>query len=143
MTPEPRSSPSPPKVSFALVAPNARAAGALFYDKLFLLDPSLRRLFHGDIDEQAAKLMHVLAFAVANLEKPDTLLPAVRALGQRHAGYGVETPHYATVGTALLQTLDAGLGDAFTPEVKAAWTTAYTVIAGEMQSAAREVPATH
>ena len=78
--------------SFALVAPNARAAGALFYDNLFELDPSLRHLFHGDIDEQAAKLMQVLAFAVANLEKPDALLPAVRALGQRHAGYGVQPP---------------------------------------------------
>ena len=73
--------------SFAMVAPNARAAGALFYDNLFALDPSMRRLFHGDIEEQAAKLMQVLAFAVANLEKPDALLPAVRALGQRHAGY--------------------------------------------------------
>ena len=129
--------------SFTLVAPNARTAGVLFYDKLFALDPSLRSLFHGDINEQAAKLMQVLAFAVANLEKPDTLLPAVRALGQRHAGYGVRPAHYATVGAALLQTLDAGLGDAFTSEVKAAWTTAYTVIAGEMQSAAGEVAATH
>lgn len=129
--------------SFALVAPNARAAGGLFYSNLFELDPSLRNLFHGDIDEQAAKLMQVLAFAVANLEKPDALLPAVRALGQRHAGYGVQPSHYATVAAALLQTLDAGLGDAFTPSVKAAWTTAYTVIAGEMQSAAQEVPATH
>ena len=129
--------------SFTLVAPNARAAGVLFYDKLFALDPSLRSLFHGDIDEQAAKLMQVLGFAVANLGKPDALLPAVRALGQRHAGYGVRPAHYATVGAALLQTLDAGLGDAFTSEVKAAWTTAYTVIAGEMQSAAGEVAATH
>jgi nitric oxide dioxygenase len=127
--------------SFALVAPNARTAGALFYDNLFALDPSLRGLFHGEIDAQAAKLMGVLAFAVANLEKPDALLPAVRALGQRHAGYGVQPSHYATVGAALLQTLEAGLGDAFSPEVKAAWTTTYTVIAGEMQAAAGEVAA--
>src|ERR1700722_13562116 len=104
--------------TFAMVAPNARAAGVLFYGKLFALDPSLRSLFHGDIDEQAAKLMQVLAFAVANLEKPDALLPAVRALGQRHAGHGVKPPHYATVGAALLQTLETGLGDAFTPDVK-------------------------
>jgi hemoglobin-like flavoprotein len=131
------------RANFALVAPNANAVGMVFYDHLFALDPALRPMFHGPIEAQAAKLMQVLAFAVANLEKPDALLPPVRALGQRHVGYGVVPAHYQTVGAALLDTLAAGLGDAFTPEAKAAWTEAYTVLATEMQDAASGVAAPH
>jgi hemoglobin-like flavoprotein len=40
--------------------------------------------------------------------------------------------HYATVGAALLKTLGQGLGDAFTDEVKQAWTEVYSVMAEVM-----------
>jgi len=95
----------------------------------------------GDCFGAARLAMTVFTHGENALAKPDTLLPAVRALGKRHVGYGVTPPHSATVGAALLATLEAGRGGAFTPEVKAAWTTAYTVIAGEMQAAAKDVAA--
>jgi len=38
--------------SFAKVAPIAPAAAAMFYDRLFTLDPTLRPLFKGDMQEQ-------------------------------------------------------------------------------------------
>src|SRR5262249_7724286 len=60
-------------------------------------------------------------------------LPAVRQLGERHRGYGVSADHYGRVGAALLWTLEQGLGSAFTPEVKAAWSEAYRTLAGAMQ----------
>lgn len=44
--------------------------------------------------------------------------------------------HYDTVGGALLQTLGQGLGPAFTPEVKAAWTSVYGMMAGVRRDAA-------
>jgi hemoglobin-like flavoprotein len=125
--------------SFEKVKPISVQAAALFYGKLFELDPSLRPLFKGDIVEQGRKLMATLAFAVAGLRKPDSILPSVRDLGRRHAGYGVKTEHYGTVATALLWTLGQGLGPAFTPEVEAAWTEVYTLVAGEMQAGVAEV----
>jgi len=76
---------------------------------------------------------------VSGLERLEKLLPAVQALGRRHAGYGVKDEHYATVAAALLWTLEQGLGDGFTPEVREAWTTAYLALAGVMQQAAAEV----
>ena len=75
--------------SFAKVAPIAPAAAAMFYDRLFELDPALRPLFKGDMAEQGRKLMSMIGVAVANLGKLDVILPAVRDLGRRHAGYGV------------------------------------------------------
>ena len=59
----------------------------------------------------------------------------------RHVAYGVEDAHYATVGKALLWTLEQGLGDAFTLEVREAWTIAYGLLAGTMQEGAREAVA--
>lgn len=123
--------------SFRKVVPIADQAAALFYARLFELDPSLRPLFRGDMQEQGRKLMTMLATAIASLEKIDSVVPAVRQLGARHAGYGVRAEHYATVGAALLWTLEKGLGPEFTPEVRAAWSTTYTLLANTMKDAAR------
>lgn len=122
--------------SFAKVAPIAPAAAAMFYDRLFVLDPTLRPLFKGDMTEQGKKLMAMIGTAVANLHNLDAVVPAVQDLGRRHAGYGVQPEHYATVAEALLWTLGQGLGDDFTPATKAAWVETYTTLATVMQQAA-------
>lgn len=122
--------------SFAKVVPIAPAAAAMFYDRLFALDPSLRPLFKGDMNEQGRKLMAMIGTAVANLGRLDTILPAVQDLGRRHAGYGVPTASYDTVAAALLWTLEQGLGADFTLATRAAWTEAYTILAGVMKDAA-------
>lgn len=121
--------------TWAKVVPIKEAAAELFYGKLFELDPSLRALFKGDMKEQGRKLMTMINVAVGSLDKLDTIVPAVKDLGRRHAGYGVQAAHYGTVAAALLWTLEKGLGDAFTPDAKAAWTETYTVLATTMQNA--------
>jgi hemoglobin-like flavoprotein len=123
--------------SWASVEPIADAAAEIFYSKLFALDPSLKALFRGDMREQGRKLMSMIAFAVKGLSRLETLVPGVQALGRRHAGYGVRDKHYETVATALLWTLQQGLGKAFTPDVREAWATAYGVLATTMKDAAR------
>jgi hemoglobin-like flavoprotein len=123
--------------SWASVEPIADAAAGMFYGKLFALDPSLKSLFRGDMKEQGRKLMSMIAFAVKGLARLDTLVPGVQALGRRHAGYGVSDRHYDTVATALLWTLQQGLGNAFTPDVREAWATAYGVLATTMKDAAK------
>jgi hemoglobin-like flavoprotein len=120
------------------VAPIADTAATLFYGKLFELDPTLRPLFSADLAEQKKKLMMTLGFAVGSLNRPDTLLPAVRQLGKRHAGYGVKDEHFATVGAALLWTLEQGLGESWTPDVAAAWTAVYGVVATTMKEGMAE-----
>lgn len=122
--------------SFALVAPQQSAAAALFYGRLFEIAPQLRALFKGDMDEQGRKLMMMFATAVANLDRLDTIVPAVRALGERHVGYGVTDADYGAVAEALLWTFATALGDAFTPATREAWTAVYVVLAGQMQDAA-------
>lgn len=126
--------------SWAKVAPISDTAADLFYGKLFELDPSLQELFPEDMTEQKKKLMQTLAVCVNGLSDLGEIVPAVKALGQRHVGYKVKDEHYETVGTALLWTLGQGLGDDFTPETESAWTGVYTVLATTMKEAAAEVP---
>lgn len=122
--------------SFALVLPIVDVAAALFYERLFELDPTLRRMFPSDLKDQGRKLMTMINVAVNSLRRLETIVPAVQALGRRHVHYGVKDEHYAVVGSALLWTLRQGLGDRFTAETEQAWTEVYTTLASVMQAAA-------
>lgn len=128
--------------SWAQVAPIADTAGKLFYDRLLELDPSLHQMFsRTDMATQGRHLMQTLSVVVASIDRLETLIPAVEALGRRHAGFGVTPAHLETGGRALLDTLAIGLGEGFTPEVSEAWAAAYGILAGVMQSAAAEIAA--
>lgn len=127
--------------SFTSIAPIADDAAALFYRRLFEIDPALRAMFPGDMSGQRRRLMQMITAAVKGLDRLDQLVPVVEDLGRRHAMYGVEDAHYDTVGAALLWTLEKGLGAAFTPEVKDAWAAVYGLLAGTMKNAAREAVA--
>jgi nitric oxide dioxygenase len=125
--------------SFRLVLPAKDPAAALFYARLFEIDPSTRPLFaRTDLAAQGGKLMAALGFVVGALRTPGPLLETATALARRHVGYGVQRPHYESVGAALLWTLERGLGEAWTPETAEAWTAAYTLLAGAMIAAAEE-----
>lgn len=125
------------RTTWAQVVPIKEKAAELFYGKLFELDPSVKPMFKNDIAEQGKKLMMSINTVVNSLDRLEPMVPVLQDMGRRHKGYGVQDQHYATVGAALLWTLEAGLGPAFTPEVKTAWTEAYTVIATVMQDAAK------
>jgi hemoglobin-like flavoprotein len=122
--------------TFAVIAPIADDAAALFYRRLFELDPSLQAMFKGDMSDQRRKLMQMLTAAVKGLNHLDRLVPVVEDLGRRHAKYGVADAHYDTVGAVLLWTLEKGLGSAFTPDAREAWATVYGLLATTMKNAA-------
>jgi hemoglobin-like flavoprotein len=118
--------------SFAKVAPISEQAAALFYGRLFEIAPEVKPLFRGDMKEQGRKLMATLAAVANGLADLPAILPAASALAKRHVQYGVKAKDYAPVGEALLWTLERGLGAQWTPDVKAAWATAYAVLSEYM-----------
>jgi hemoglobin-like flavoprotein len=118
--------------SFAKVVPISEQAAALFYGRLFEIAPAVKPLFRGDIEEQGRKLMAMLAAVVNGLGNLETILPAASALAKRHVDYGIKPADYEPVGAALLWTLERGLGEQWTPELAAAWTEAYAVLADFM-----------
>ena len=131
--------------SWRLVVPIKDTAADLFYKRLFELKPAYQQLFKIDMAAQKRKLIAMLAFIVKSLDWPDSawretvaeeddLFLVVLALGRRHSElYAVPDAAYATVGDALLWTLDYGLGKEFTPPVRAAWTKVYGLLANAMK----------
>lgn len=123
--------------SWKSVAPISEKAAELFYGKLFELDPSAKELFKNDMKGQGRKLMQTIGIVVGSLTKLEQIMPTVQDLGHRHVELGVSEEQYDTVGEALLWTLQQGLGEAFTPQVKEAWTLTYSALAKVMTSAAK------
>jgi nitric oxide dioxygenase len=118
--------------SFGKVAPIADQAAVMFYDRLFEVAPQVKAMFPADMTEQRKKLMVTLAVVVNGLSNLESILPAAAALAQRHVAYGAKAEHYPVVGSALLWTLEKGLGDGWTPDIASAWTAAYGTLSGFM-----------
>jgi hemoglobin-like flavoprotein len=127
------------RATWAQVVPIADQAAVMFYQRLFQIDPTTRPLFDlTDMAQQRKKLLQVLGVAVSSLDNLGALVKTVEDLGRRHAGYGVKDQHYDSVGTALLWTLEQGLGKAWTPEAAAAWTEVYKLLSGIMRRAQQD-----
>jgi len=124
--------------TWAMVVPIADTAAELFYGRLFELEPSYKAMFKNDMTEQGKKLMKTINIAVTALDDVEPLIPVLKKMGADHVGYGVKERDYNVVGAALIWTLEKGLGDAFTDEVKNAWGAVYEVLASVMKEGAAE-----
>jgi nitric oxide dioxygenase len=118
--------------SFEDVLPIADTAGMLLYERIFTLVPQVRGLFADDIAPQAKRTIGAVKFAVERLGRLDEVAPYLVKLGARHVNYGVEPEHFPVVGAALMWTLEQGLGDTFTAEVRDAWAAAWEIVGGSM-----------
>ena len=126
--------------SWGRFEPRLRASGLRFYEQLFALDPTVAHLFAGvDIDQQERKLMAMFAEIVRVLDRPVELVPELASLGHRHVGYGVKDDDYGSIGSALLWLLEQVLGEAFTPELREAWSEAYLLVSSVMRRGAARI----
>ena len=125
---------------YASIVPNAESVVADFYRRLFELDPALRPLFHTDMKAQTHKFVTMLDLLVGDLTQLDRLLPAIELLGIRHVENGATAAHYREVRQALLAALEHELKELWSPELQAAWASAYNLVATMMQAAAAPAP---
>lgn len=126
--------------SFKLVVEREPQLTRRFYEILFRDYPQTRGLFGRNSQRvQQEMLRDALIAVIEHLEDGEWLHETLSELGRRHAGYGVTTPMYDWVGASLLATLAEVAGEAWTEPHAKAWTDAYAVIAGVMQSGAATV----
>lgn len=118
--------------SFAVVERQADVAALVFYRRLFELAPGVRPMFKSDIQEQAKRLMEMLAVALNLLERPAELASELEDLGARHVAYGTRPEHYPVVRQALIDMFAEVMGDGFTPEMRQAWGELYDFIEAAM-----------
>lgn len=128
------------KRTWAIIAQlNAETVGQLFYNRLFEVAPQVRDMFKSPISEQSKKLLAMIGYVINKLDKLDDIIHEVNKLAERHAAYGAEPAHYEVVGSVLLWTLEKGLGEYWTVDVKKAWTNCYGILSGAMITATEKI----
>ena len=111
--------------------------GDVFYRKLFLDLPEVRKLFKTSREVQSQKLLDMLNMIVHRLERFDELSEEIKNLARRHVSYGVKEEYYAYVGSALIWTLQQALREEWNDELEKAWVSCYRNLSGTMIDAAR------
>lgn len=124
--------------SFRRILPVADQTAALFFARLFEIDPELRQQVSGDIAAQGRKLMQSLALAVNGLSHPATLTPVVRRAGMRRPGALLGNGRLEAIGAALLWALEKSAGQPFSTETRNAWTRTYWFLAEALRAGARD-----
>lgn len=121
--------------TFEIVAPKADAFASDFYRRLFELHPELQPLFaNTEMTTMRLMLMRMIGVSVRGLNNLSKILPDLRALGMRHASYGVRPEHFDFAEEALLHALTVHLGEAFLPEVQQGWRDVFGLIRRAMLS---------
>ena len=131
------------ETSFDLVAPRGDDLMDEFYSRLFAAAPAVKPLFPADMKRQKVMLLGALVLLRKSLRKSlrdlDAIVPKLRELGARHVAYGAQPEHYPVVGTALIASMAAIAGDAWTVEYEAAWAEAFEIVAATMIEGAESV----
>jgi len=122
--------------TWARVEPRAEELGRYFYGTLFSLAPQTRGLFPVNMEVQRSRLLRALIHVIQMVDRPDELAPFLEQLGRDHRKFGVVAEHYDAVRAALLNAVEQFAGEAWDPDVEAAWCTAYDTGARAMCAAA-------
>jgi hemoglobin-like flavoprotein len=125
------------RTSFERARPVLHVAPDLFYERLFYLAPSLRRLFPDSMHAPKRRFAEMLVTVVRGLGQPEMLIAMLGHLGRRLGSWGVTAAHYQRAGEAFFWMLERVLADGLTPEAEIAWKRAYDQIALVMQEAAK------
>ena len=124
--------------TFAIVAAAGEKPASYFYGRLFAGYPHLRSMFPSAMDVQRDRLLRALIRIVEGLTSPEDLVRYLSQLGRDHRKYSVEPAMYDAVGEALIATLRAYAGPAFTQDAQEAWVQAYQAASGLMLRAAED-----
>lgn len=129
------------KASAALIAPLGTQVTEYFYNTMFTDYPQVRRMFPDDMGAQKERLFQSLVYIASNIDNTEALVPYLQDLGIGHIKLDTRPEHYPIVGKSLMKTLEHFAGDAWTPEMAAAWTEAYNLAAQVMVDAAAKAMA--
>ena len=102
------------------------------YERLFE-NPDIRDLFnqshHGETGSQPKALAQAVLAYARHIDNLGVLGGAVERIAQKHVALNILPEHYPFVADALLGAIGDVLGEAATPEIRAAWGEAYWFLA--------------
>ena len=99
---------------------------ALFYERLFDVNPSARPLFKNSIEVQGRVLIAIISTTLSQLKDPLGFNATLVSLAHVHVLRGVKSTQFGLMGDILFWTLSTTLGALYTDEVKYAWIRIYS-----------------
>ena len=107
--------------TWRMVGEEPLAAGIIFFDTLYQLEPGLRSIFRTPVSEQTMRLMQMTGTAINLADRPEILEKEIQLLAGNLTPMELGPSQYAAIGKALLKTLETSLGKKWTEDVKQAW----------------------
>jgi nitric oxide dioxygenase len=123
------------KATVPVLAEHGNTITAKFYADMIDANPELKNVFnntHQATGHQPRALAGALYAYAANIDDLGVLSPAVELICHKHASLFIRPEQYAIVGTHLIRTMKTVLGEAATPDILDAWSTAYWQLANLM-----------
>ena len=120
------------KATVPAVAVHAEDITSHFYPLMFEEFPEVKVFFnqsHQEHGQQPKALAAALVAYASNIENLSVLTSAVDAIVNKHVSLNIQPEQYDIVGSCLLKSIKAVLGDAATDEVIEAWGKAYWQLA--------------
>jgi nitric oxide dioxygenase len=123
------------KATVPVLAQHGETITTKFYHDMLEAHPELKNIFnntHQATGHQASALAGSLYAYASNIDALGNLSPALELICNKHASLYIKPEHYTIVGTHLIKTLKAVLGDAATDDIIGAWGAAYWQLADIM-----------
>jgi nitric oxide dioxygenase len=104
----------------------------IFYKEMLAAHPQLHNYFNSVNQangRQPRALTAIILNFAANINHTSELIPKLERMCHKHCSLGIQPEHYEIVGKYLIRAFGDVLGASMTPEVEAAWTRAYWILA--------------
>ncbi len=118
--------------SYGEIARDPTAAGLVFYEHLFRIDPPTKDLFVASVEDMAPRIINMLGLLVAHIQSGENLDDILGDLALRHVAYGVRPDDYGSAGAALIEMLKDRLAGAMDPELEGIWNRTYRTVSNRM-----------
>lgn len=135
----------------AVEASGLLANGMKLFKHIFTICPPAQQMFtkmkdvtFNELEEDevfrshSLQVMETISIAISSLDDVKELTSVLQDLGTAHGPQGLKDAHFDLVGQALVATLEEGLGDNFTPDVKEAYVTFYQFVTQGMKEGLQE-----
>ncbi|RFU80218.1 nitric oxide dioxygenase [Trichoderma arundinaceum] len=120
------------KSTVPIIREHGTVVTTTFYANMLAAHPELKNYFslrNQQTGAQQAALANSVLAAATHIDRLSAITGAVEKIAHKHVSLFILPEHYPIVGKYLIGAFEQILGDAFTPEIKEAWTIAYGLLA--------------
>jgi len=118
--------------TYTTVMLHANTITEQFYQNLFEALPEVEPLFTKDMRQQRKMFTEIVRLSISSVDRLNRIEKQLRHLGEKHTAVGIKPEYYPVLRDAWLQAMADDMGDAFTADVRQAWSNLFDIISSMM-----------